>query len=315
MTGATSRLCGAARAAAALLALLLLPAAAVETRQRPQDPGSGRVHQTDASYDWAWGELLYGRTYSAQLTIENKCRTPQVVSFFVFDPVFQSRRMKDGQRVTVFERRRPPIVDGRAQLEVQPGQKMPVSARAMLSIPAAGCMAVPFGGAGSQAPTTCQMVVPPGQTPVDLTIVTPAPPDLSGVIIPPGFDPLSLFDEIEGELVAYTPGQPPACLASREEYLPSGHVHLDPDPAPAGGGGPRCRDWWDTEQKPRGLTRDCTGEIRDLALTYIRITLAPLVAADPKAWAWLPAEEAVFEMTAEQLIAMKVRARSQMQAR
>lgn len=298
--------------AAALL--LVLSAASVETRQAPQDPGPNMKNQTNASYDWAWGELMYGRTYSATLTIENKCKTPQVVTFFIFDPVFQARRTKDGERVTVFERRRPPIVDGRAQTEVQPGQKMPVSARAMLNIPTAGCVAVPFGGAGSQAPTTCRMLVMPGETPVDLTIVTPPPPDLSGLVIPPGFDPASLFDEIEGELVAYTPGQPPACLASREEYLPSGHVHLDPDPAPPGGG-PRCRDWWDTEQKPRGLTRDCTGEIRDLALTYLRTTLAPLVAADPEAWAWLPSEEAVFEMTVEQLIAMKTRARTQMPAR
>jgi hypothetical protein len=305
-TSVAARVTGIAGA----LAVFFL-AAGVEGQQPVQDPGPNRTHQSNASYDWAWGELVYGRTYTTVLTITNKCRMARVVHFFISDPFFEKRTTKNGERVTVFEWLRPPIVNGRAQREVQAGDKMPVSARAMLGIPAAGCVPIPFGGGGSGSPGTCQMVVPPGVTPVDVTIRTAPPPDLSGVIMPPGFDPSTLYDEVAGELVAYHAGNPPACLASREEYIPSGHVHLDPDPPkPGGGGGPRCRDWWDTEKKPQGLTDDCTDEIRDLALAYRRAVLAPLIAQDPNAWDWVPTEDEIRTMTAEQLIAMKARARA-----
>jgi len=303
----TARIAGIAGALAAFVLV-----AGAEGQRRVQDPGPNRTNQANASYDWAWGELVYGRTYSTILTITNKCRVPRAVHFFIADPYFEKRTTKNGERVRVFEWLRPPIVDGLAQREVQPGDKMPVSARAMLGIPAAGCVPIPFGGGGSGTPGTCQMVVPPGVTPVDVTIRTPAPPDLSGLIVPPGFDPSTLYDEVAGELVAYHEGDPPVCLASREEYIPSGHVHLDPDPPkPGGGGGSRCRDWWDRERKPPGLTEDCTDEIRDLALAHREGVLAPLASVDPIAWSWLPSEDVIRTMSAEALVAMKIKARIQ----
>ena len=219
--------------------------------------------------------------------------------------------MGAGQWTTVVEWLLPPIVNGRAQTDVPPGTKLPLSARAMLSIPKPGCQAVPFGGPGSSTPTTCATVVPPGSTEFEVTIATPPPPDLSGFIPPPGFDPASLFQEAAGLLVIYAPAHPPLCLPNREEYIPSGHVHLDPNPKPPGGG-PRCRDWWDRELKPQGLTRDCTGEIRDLALTFLRTELAPLAVKNPQPWAWLPTPEAILKMSIEELIAMKIRARAAM---
>ena len=297
----------------------LLSAASVAPQQPVRDPGPNAV-KTNTEYDWAWGELLYGGNYTTTLAVNNHCPTPQMVHFFVSDPFFAgTKKVFDAGRGfdrTVETRNwlRPPIVNGRAQTEVPPGTKLPVSARAMMGIPVPGCQPVPFGGAGSSSPTVCSTVVVPGVTNFDVTIRTPPPPDLSGVIIPPGFDPHGLFEEIAGQLVVFSPADPPRCLPNREEYVPSGHVHLDPNPPPPGGG-PRCRDWWDREQKPQGLTRDCTGEIRDLALTFRRTVLQPLVDASPADWAWLPAPETILRMSIEQLIEMKVRARAQMRPR
>lgn len=308
MTAHTARL---------FLVLALLTAGTVTsgTQQIPPDPGSSKVGQTDAFWDWNWGELLYGGTYTTSLRVTNNCKSPQGVFFYVSDPFFERTDRVDGWSVKRLEWLKPPLVNGRAQRDVQPGAKLPLSARAMLSIPKPGCLAVPFGGAGSRAPTTCATVVRPGVTEFDVTIVTPPPPDLSGLIPPPGFDPKSIFDEIAGQLVVYSKGQPPACMPSREEYVPGGHVHLDPNPKSKSESGPRCRDWWDREQKPRGLTRDCTGEIRDLALTYVRTTLQPLVEKNPAAWRWLPSPEQILTMSVEDLIAMKVRSRTTMRGR
>lgn len=299
----------------ALVLALLAGTTTSRSQQIPPDPGPAKVNQADAFWDWNWGELLYGGTYTTTLSVKNNCRVPQGVFFYVSDPFFPRTDRQDGKSIQRIEWLRPPLVNGRAQRDVAPGSKMPVSARAMLSIPKPGCLAVPFGGAGSRTPTTCAAVVPPGVTDFDVTIVTPPPPDLSSFIPPPGFDPASLFDEIAGQLVVYSRGQPPACMPSREEYLPGGHVHLDPNPKGKGDGGPRCRDWWDREEKPRGLTRDCTGEIRDLALTYVRTTLQPLIAKNPAAWSWLPTPEQILKMSIDELIAMKIRSRTAMRGR
>lgn len=305
------------RKARGVLLALFVTSAAVSSQQIPPKPGPTQNNQTEASWDWNWGELLYGASYTTTLTVNNNCKTPQGVFFYISDPFYEhsERRPNDVKSTKSLRWLMPPIVDGRAQVDVKPGEKLPVSARAMLSIPKPGCHAVPFGTAGSNMPTTCATVVPPGSTDFEVTIVTPPAPDLSSMIFPAGFNPLTFFDEIAGELVVYSKGQPPLCMPNREQYVPSGHVHLDPNPKGKSESGPRCRDWWDKEEKPRGLTRDCTGEIRDLALTYLRTSLLPLAEKNPAAWSWLPTPEQVLRMSIDELIGMKVRSRATMRGR
>ena len=269
---------------------------------KPTDPGRNGYMHTPAFWDWNWGELVYGQTYTTKLTVNNHCTTDKTVNIFINDPFFSIPGV-DGAPPTL-KWAENETLDGKYKRDPDAKTQMPLSARAMLAIPKPGCLPVSSGPGGSSEPTVCSATVPPGATDFEVIITTPAPPDEKIILKAP--DPLMLYEQIEGKVVLFTEGDPPACYPSREEFHTGGHVHVTP---PGLGGGPRCRDWWDTEEKPRGLTRDCTKEIRDLALEYLRVTLKPLVGKNPQAWAWLPTEEKILTMTIEQLIEMKVRSR------
>jgi hypothetical protein len=272
-------------------------------------------------WDWAWGELLYGHTYATKLTVTNKCKAAQTVDVWIEDPIGQAGPR--GRRLVSTKRGIPLTLDKDAFYRVtpegedpfEPGEKWPLSARVLLSIPAGNCSGPPASGPHQSfgQTTRCKVSVNPGENDLEVIIKTPPPPDLSGVILPPGFDPNELYDEVQGKLTIRGPDAND-CHSEQDNYWASGHVHLDPDPPKPtfGGAPPTCEEWWEGGTRPPALTRDCTTEFRRLASAFRQDPLGPFVERSPDAWAWLPSVEQIQEMFAADLLAMKARAEAQM---
>lgn len=252
----------------------------------------GVAHEVRAEvWDWAWGELIYGRTYTTTLKVSNKCDTEQTVLARI-----ENATSTDGKH------RRTP--DG--WTTVEPDARPRLAAQTLLTIPAATC-APP----ASPGPTRCELVVQPGDTDLEVVITTPPPPDLRTLGLPAGSDPHEWYEETDGVLHLTGTGQY-VCLGEPSEYFISGHVHIDPNPPALDAfARPTCRQWWETGARPAGLTEDCTDEFRRLARLYRQEVLEPLAASAPAEWAWLPSSADIQNMALGELLAMKVRADAQ----
>jgi hypothetical protein len=155
----------------------------------------------------------------------------------------------------------------------------------------------------------------------------PAPPDperrdsstyVSPLTLPPPSASHGIYLDLSGYRIRVHHEGYDACPRSCNEkeafYWISGHIHFDPDAPPPPGplAVSPCRIWWDTGEKPEDLNRDCTQEIRALASAYRQLLLASLVE-DSAEWDWFPPLDAILSMSAEDLVAMKIRADAQLQ--
>lgn len=238
---------------------------------------------SSASYDWRWGELYYGKQYRTSLSIKNVCREPAIVVVFISGP-------------------RPPARESTITEQLA----KPLSIASMITIPTASCG--PLGSAGDSV--QCDIPAPPGESEFVVVITTPKEPKASD--FPEDGEARLEYQDIRGELRIATSRVDLRCLANRDTYTASGHVHIDLSPAvPLSENRSPCRDYWETERRPPGLDKDCTDEIRILARSYRQTVLEPLVTASPKDWAWLPSVAQIQQMSIDELLAMKARAEGQ----
>jgi hypothetical protein len=244
--------------------------------------------QNEAKWDWAWGELIFGRTYPTTLEVTNKCESEEKVVARI-----QEAALLPGSK----QRHR-----AEGWVEVDPPPRL--SATDLLSLPAATCE--PRGRS-----VRCEVVVPPGKSALELVIATPPTPDLRTLSLPPDADPHEWFEEVDGVLSIFSPDRF-TCIGFPNEYFISGHVHLDPNPPALDASAPAsCRQWWETGTRPPGLTEDCTEEFRQLATSHRIDVLEPLAELAPLEWDWLPSTAEIQTMIAGELLAMKVRADTQ----
>jgi hypothetical protein len=178
-----------------------------------------------------------------------------------------------------------------------------------------GAPASPYVTAPLTSPTDRKSyVVPPGSTDIPITIQTPPAPTFT---LPPPSSAHGVFVDIADPARAVLavehrglPGCPRSCPDEFRYYSISGHIHFNPNPPADPLAVSPCRIWWDTGRKPAGLTRDCTQEIRALASAYRQLLISG-VAGSP-AWAWFPSLDAILSMSAEDLVALKLKADAQL---
>lgn len=262
------------------------------TKNPNVDPGSGwdftPVKQPadqspgvrSSSADWEWGERYFDSEFDAALIITNNCKSPQPVSIFIYDLPYLSL---------------PP------RLTVPPGQTRVI-----------GKVKLP-----PEPPPPIRLGLPgePGWGHVDFGKVLGPNPVLP---YPPPKLHQPNFVEIKGRVVTWHPWAPASgdnCFAKRQTYNVSGHIHFRP-PAPKAGGGPEklaaptaCQVYWNTGVPPPQLNnKDCTAEMRELAVSFRERVLPAYVLNSPQDWLWLPSADALKAMRIPELLAMKAQA-------
>jgi len=225
-----------------------------------------------AKGEWPWGERYYEGRFGAPLEIENKCNSPQLVGIFMNGLPYLSM---------------PKLV------KVPPGKTTVMGQVQLPSEP------------------DCPPFLLPGRTGcghVDF-----------GVIIVAAWPPPKLhqphFDTIEGTVVVWHPWAPADdCPAVRKTYTVTGHIHFRPTP-PDSGGPQRitetdvCQFYWLIGEPPANLgDKDCTPEMRELALNFREKILRPYILNAPDEWLWLPSLDSIQQMSIPELLAMKARA-------
>lgn len=259
-------------------------------RDPTKDPGEGWEgnHGRGTNYtsvksakgEWPWGERYFDGKFGAPLEIENECTEPQPVGIFIKDlPYLTMPKL-----ITVPNGKT--NVMGKVQLPPEPDP--PIN----LGLP------------GS-----------PGWGHVDF----------GPIIVPPGGLPFKLhqphFGKIEGTVVVWHPWDPTVgvgvgCVAVRKTYTVTGHIHFRPPPPKGSGGGPEeiaktdeCQFYWLIGKPPVHLgDKDCTGEMRELAVNFRERILTPYVLNAPEEWEWLPSSSAILQMVIPDLLAMKAHA-------
>lgn len=231
--------------------------------------------------DWNWGEQYFDGQFDVVLVIRNHCSSPQPVRLFINDLPYLS--LPESLTVAPGETR----VLGKVKLPPEPPPPL------RLGLPGE-----------------------PGWGHVDFkypTVVTYPPPKIHQ----PNFVP------IKGTVVAWHPWSPGAgseCVAARDTYNASGHIHWRP-PRPPGESGPEkiaspsaCQVYWNIGLPPPQLApgQDCTEAMRGYARVFVERVLPPYLFNDPPAWAWLPSTTEIGMLAIDELLRMKQRASAMM---
>lgn len=259
-----------------------------------QDPGSawdasnlGNWHDDhretppirNASGNWPWGEMFYGREYETTLVAKNRCDAPQTVNVFVHDLPYLKGLPTQVEVPALSE------VDLPVTIETPPEPDPPINPTPFdPSAPGFGWVPPPD--------------LPPQPNPFDPTAPKWHQPN---------------FLPVKGRVVLWHPWKG-NCQPRRVTYHADGHIHFNP-PDDSADRGPEklatpdpCAVYWNTGEPPPGLEgRDCTETFRGLAVALLERVVTPRAAADPDTWSWIPTVADVQSMSADELLAVRDR--------
>lgn len=232
--------------------------------------------------DWPWGERYYDGRFAAPLVIENECKSPQPVGIFVSGLPYLTMpslvMVPAEKKITVL---------GQVQLPPEP-------------------------------PPPPTRIVGPTEIASGLSSWGYIPFYPEGYVLPPGETALHQpnFEKIEATVVVWHPWAPADdCPAVRKTYTVSGHIHFRPPP-PDGDRGPErfsetdvCQFYWLIGEPPVHIgDKDCTGEMRELAVNFREKILNHYILNAPEEWRWFPGNGAIRQMSIPELLAMKAHA-------
>jgi hypothetical protein len=183
-----------------------------------------------------------------------------------------------------------------ATISVHPGLAPMLDIPRSVAVPAKTTLSIPVG-----------IIAPPTPHPI------PFPPPLGG--------PLDLYMDLSQYqliIVIQGSGAPPGSGAECERQQNqlrqvTGHFHIDPTFTPPyrGPSLTPCDVWWYSGRKPPNFDEDCTDRFLALLAHYRDVTLDVLIRSDPDAWSWYPSGEQLAAMSAEEILAVRLRAEAQ----
>jgi hypothetical protein len=148
-------------------------------------------------------------------------------------------------------------------------------------------------------------------THLNMIIVTPsdptAPPPQDDAGAGQSSPYMAQWQEIKGRVLVKHSDESNFCIGGLGLYDVYGHIHR----MPGSGDGSLCVRYWLAGRMPDNPALDCTEVFRELAQHYVEITLNAYVESVPAEWSWLPDEQTIATMNAEELLAMKNRAEQQ----